>query len=219
MNGRKRYSREELTKIVKDFYDEHKRVPKKSDFSNVKGTNLPSIKQFTDEWGSFNHMLLDIGLITDTRRAVNKNIHVCQQCGNKFNAYGSRKYCSLECKTLGQRKYEGDTSSTNVQSYRRIAFKSYDWKCHVCGFAEDLEYTKGTKLLKFPVILDVHHVDGNRTNNEVSNLIILCPTCHAKIHRGIISIKRIAPFNKVRVTHNEVFGGEYTPPNTIYEVL
>ncbi len=219
MYGRPKYTKEELSKIVRDFYNEHGRVPKKSDFSNVKGTDLPSVKQFINEWGSFNHMLLDLGLITDTRRAVNKNIHVCQQCGKKFNAYGSRKYCSLDCKTLGQKKYEGDTQSTNVQSYRRIAFKNYDWKCHICGFEEDLQYTKGTKLLKFPVILDVHHLNGNRNNNEVDNLIILCPTCHAKIHRGIISIERIKPFNRVRVIHNEVFGGDYIPPNTIREIL
>lgn len=219
MNGRPRYTKDELSKIVKDFYNENGRVPKKADFSNVKGTNLPSVKQFIDEWGSFNHMLLDLGLITDTKRAVNKNIHVCQQCGNKFNAYGKRKYCSIECKTLGARKYEGETKSTNVQSYRRIAFKNYDWKCHICGFKEDLEYTKGSKLLKFPVILDVHHIDMDKTNNDVDNLTILCPTCHAKIHRGIITIKRVRPFKKLKVTYNEVFGGEQIPPNTIKESL
>ena len=26
--------------------------------------------------------------------------------------------------------------------------------------------------------LDVHHIDGNPSNNELSNLITLCPTCH-----------------------------------------
>lgn len=219
MNGRPRYTKEELSNIVKDFYIKNGRVPKKADFSNVKGTDLPSVKQFIDEWGSFNHMLLDLGLITDTKRAVNKNIHICQQCGKKFNAYGKRKYCSTECKSLGARKYEGDTKSTNVQSYRRIAFKNYDWKCHICGFEEDLEYTKGTKDLKFPVILDVHHLDEDRTNNDVNNLIIICPTCHAKIHRGIIRVERVKPFKKVRVIYNEVFGGKQIPPNVIRESL
>lgn len=215
MNGRKRYTKEELSKIIKDFYVSENRVPKKSDFTDVKGTNMPSIRQIIDEWGSLNHCLLDLGIITDTKRAVNKNVHTCAYCGKKFNAYGKRKYCSLDCKTKGARKYEGDTTSTNVQSYRRIAFKNYDWKCHLCGFEEDLEYTKGTKTFKYPVILDVHHIDEDRTNNKVDNLIILCPTCHAKIHRGIIKIERIKPFQKFRIIHNEVFGGEQLPPNSI----
>jgi len=31
----------------------------------------------------------------------------------------------------------------------------------------------------------VHHKDGDRTNDRASNLVFLCPTCHAKRHRKI----------------------------------
>ena len=31
-------------------------------------------------------------------------------------------------------------------------------------------------------ICDVHHIDGNRQNNTVENLQILCPNCHRAIH-------------------------------------
>lgn len=27
--------------------------------------------------------------------------------------------------------------------------------------------------------LEIHHMDGDRTNNEISNLKLLCPNCHA----------------------------------------
>ena len=30
-----------------------------------------------------------------------------------------------------------------------------------------------------PIVLEVHHQDGNRKNNELSNLQLLCPNCHA----------------------------------------
>lgn len=30
--------------------------------------------------------------------------------------------------------------------------------------------------------LEIHHVDGNRRNNEDENLIAICPSCHKKIH-------------------------------------
>ena len=37
-------------------------------------------------------------------------------------------------------------------------------------------------------ILEVHHIDGNRDNNILDNLIILCANHHSKVHRGSIEI-------------------------------
>ena len=42
--------------------------------------------------------------------------------------------------------------------------------CECCGN----EFWNG-----YPIPLEVHHVDGDKTNNELSNLQILCPNCHA----------------------------------------
>ena len=56
----------------------------------------------------------------------------------------------------------------------RETFRKQDYKCAECN--------KGitTKLY------DKHHKDGNRSNNSVSNLELLCVTCHAKISRGLL---------------------------------
>ena len=27
----------------------------------------------------------------------------------------------------------------------------------------------------------LHHIDGNPRNNEISNLVLLCPNCHSKV--------------------------------------
>lgn len=43
-------------------------------------------------------------------------------------------------------------------------------ECEMCGTSEWL----GKKIP-----LELHHVDGNRYNNELSNLQILCPNCHS----------------------------------------
>lgn len=34
--------------------------------------------------------------------------------------------------------------------------------------------------------LEVHHIDGNKTNNNLDNLLLLCPNCHAltETYRG-----------------------------------
>lgn len=41
--------------------------------------------------------------------------------------------------------------------------------CRICGNKIDLQ---------------IHHIDENRENNQMSNLIILCRSCHSKQHRG-----------------------------------
>lgn len=41
-------------------------------------------------------------------------------------------------------------------------------KCQCCGFTE---------------VLDLHHIDQNHHNNSPENLVVLCPNCHAKVHR------------------------------------
>jgi hypothetical protein len=45
-------------------------------------------------------------------------------------------------------------------------------QCEICG-----------KLKSENTNLDVHHKDGNYTNNDISNLQVLCRSCHMKIHR------------------------------------
>ncbi len=50
-------------------------------------------------------------------------------------------------------------------NYRKLAFDNYLPICSFCGF--------GVKS-----VLEVAHLDGNRDNNELKNLAILCPTCH-----------------------------------------
>ena len=43
-------------------------------------------------------------------------------------------------------------------------------KCERCG---------NSHWLGFKLPLELHHKDGNHYNNELSNLEILCPNCHA----------------------------------------
>jgi 5-methylcytosine-specific restriction endonuclease McrA len=53
-------------------------------------------------------------------------------------------------------------------NYRKLAFGYYAPICAHCGFG-------------VPEILEVAHLDGNRQNNALENLAILCPNCH-KMH-------------------------------------
>ena len=42
--------------------------------------------------------------------------------------------------------------------------------CERCGLKEWQE---------FPIPLELHHINGNNTDNRLENLVLLCPNCHA----------------------------------------
>lgn len=44
-------------------------------------------------------------------------------------------------------------------------------KCEICN----IENWQGK-----PLRLQIHHIDGNRSNNNLENLQILCPNCHSQ---------------------------------------
>lgn len=63
-------------------------------------------------------------------------------------------------------------------NYRKLAFEHYDPVCAHCGFG-------------IQSVLEVAHIDGNRNNNGIRNLVILCPNCHKMHDLDIISTKTI----------------------------
>jgi len=52
-------------------------------------------------------------------------------------------------------------------SYRLKCLKQKINTCHICGTGDDLI---------------VHHIDGDRENNRLENLIPLCRQCHSRVH-------------------------------------
>lgn len=62
------------------------------------------------------------------------------------------------------------TSTGSCPEYRKKAFALLPNECKMCGWD------------KYPNVLEVNHIDCNRNNNDIQNLEILCPTCHAVYH-------------------------------------
>ena len=56
---------------------------------------------------------------------------------------------------------------------RIFKFGLKEYKCEICGIDSWL----GNKI-----ILEIHHIDENRQNNTLDNIIVLCPNCHSQKH-------------------------------------
>jgi len=56
--------------------------------------------------------------------------------------------------------------------YRAVAISNIPNVCSVCGY----------NIIE---VLEVHHKDGNKNNEELSNLDILCPNHHKEYHLGM----------------------------------
>ena len=112
------------------------------------------------------------------RRASNRVIIICDYCGKEFfrspskiqNSKSGLQFCCRECKDAAQRIennfktiWPSHYKNGEQVHYRKFAFRNYDHKCAVCGWDEDED------------ILEVHHIDEDRANNKLDNLIILCP--------------------------------------------
>ena len=42
--------------------------------------------------------------------------------------------------------------------------------CECCGNSD---------WMGLPIVLELHHIDGDKTNNRIENLQLLCPNCHS----------------------------------------
>lgn len=100
-------------------------------------------------------------------------VMTCAHCRKSFRRPPSRAKgrpcCSVECRGLLHRKTQ-PAAATSARDWmeRRGALS----RCERCAYDEH------------PEILVVHHRDRNRGHNDVSNLEVLCPNCHALEHYG-----------------------------------
>jgi len=130
-----------------------------------------------------------LGIELEQKRKINPNEHFnkgtskvcyCLNCGKELS--GSQvKYCSNECQMEYQKtkkinewkEHPERFSSENGYSFiRNYLLEKYNYKCEKCGWNEENPYTHS-------IPLEVHHIDGDCTNNREENLQLLCPNHHS----------------------------------------
>ena len=117
----------------------------------------------------------------------------CAYCNKTFtrakskleNSKSGLYFCCREHKDLAQRLDSGEKFNKIrpeqygiiLTDYREAAFRKYKHKCAICNWDEDED------------VLEVHHINYNHQDNNIDNLIILCPICHKKLTTGKYQIK------------------------------
>lgn len=112
----------------------------------------------------------------------------CAQCERTIwrsktqleRSQSGRIFCSKHCATTYNNQFKVGNSHPNYKdgagcTYRKRALETYGSRCRICGY--DIE-----------PVLQVHHIDSDRTNNNIKNLVVLCPTHHKEVELGICEL-------------------------------
>ena len=106
----------------------------------------------------------------------------CKNCGVEINrrpvnlkrSKSGNLYCSKSCAVSNNNKIhrQGENHPnyrTGIGSYRNRKLKESLGICENCSIDDKR-------------VLQVHHIDGNRKNNKLENLKLVCANCHLIEH-------------------------------------
>jgi hypothetical protein len=131
-----------------------------------------------------------LGIELEQKREINPNehfnkgtgkIYYCLNCGNQIER--GHKFCNTICqkeyeyKSYIERWKNGEENGLSGEynlskKIRRYLLEKHHYKCEICGWGEENPHTH-------TVPLEIHHKDGDYTNNKEENLQVLCPNHHA----------------------------------------
>ena len=109
-----------------------------------------------------------------------KKVRYCLNCGKEIergNFCNNTCYAKYNEKQYIERWKKGEETGLSgkygiISSVKKYIFESRDNKCECCGKSYRNPFTGLS-------VLQIHHIDGDCTNNKDENLQLLCPTCHA----------------------------------------
>ena len=98
----------------------------------------------------------------------------CMVCGKLILSGSHKKTCNRNCanKHRAGIKYKINRPKDKVKSQQALKIKLLEIRGKIC---ERCDYNKYE-------ILQVHHKDKNKNNNNIDNLELICPNCHYEEH-------------------------------------
>lgn len=124
-----------------------------------KGYSLYSLTDLAIMWGCHPTTISDwLKHYNIPRRNISEQWNVKSKWGNRIIRNGK-----IDIETY-LKTYIGKS----IHKYTPYIVWDVVGKCQLCGYSE---------------VLDLHHINFNSTDNRPGNHIVLCPNCHAKVHR------------------------------------
>lgn len=124
--------------------------------------------------------------------------HYCK-CGKKFTGVIIKKYCSEDCK----KKYNSEY--TRERKLNFLMHGEGDWRPSIHKI-KPVDYDNliknGCNICGYKLTINIHHIDSNRQNGNLNNLIVLCPNHHALITRRMFSLNELSMMKQSNRTIN-----------------
>lgn len=174
-NSRRIHSDETKEKIRNKLKGRKKtqKIIKKVKYCKMCGNVVPTLRHvYCSKECQYKYKYLNYGFIL-----------ICDECGLDFKSHNKKqKFCSYKCSTEHRQRILIDkwlcgktvfNPNNSIPNYiRKYLYEKVIFKCEDCGF-------EGYNRVTGNSILQIHHIDGNSGNNNISNLKVLCPNCHA----------------------------------------
>lgn len=106
---------------------------------------------------------------TISRKIRQHNIDTSHFVGKSFN----KGKCSTKKKDIELYLIDNIVVKSDYLRKRLLKEKIFEHKCMLCGLS---------KWQGRQIPLELHHLNGDRTNNTLENIMIICPNCHKLEH-------------------------------------
>lgn len=125
------------------------------------------------------------------------NIDYSHFTGQAWNK-GKRYETFNKCKPLSEILVKGSYYSSHKLKLRLLKDGIKEHKCECCG---------NTKWLDKPIKLELHHINGDNTDNRIENISLLCPNCHS--YTDTYRSKNRIRYENLEVNHKELSEEEH----------
>lgn len=142
--------------------------------SNYSKEILEKIIKESYSWATVMKKLRALGFTASRPKLYKQqkefNLDISHFTGPRWNKGKTGEFTALI--SLKDIVKESTNYSSTALKHRLIDLGLKEWKCEICGNTGEWNGK--------PLILELHHVNGNHFDNRLENLQILCPNCHSQ---------------------------------------
>ena len=107
----------------------------------------------------------------ETKDKIRKGVLRAHREGRLNSPEALKKLALSQIRKWKEKLLNDDFDSMSRQRKRKRILIEQDYKCNKCEIVD----WRGEHIS-----FEMHHIDGNRNNNERKNLEVICPNCHSQ---------------------------------------